>query len=66
MNIIDLYKKHINSTPDGLELNEFLTNFNLNSIYIKHYDEQIEKEQQLQYQMTSLFIPYFFLQKMMN
>lgn len=42
----NLYKIHINKDADASEFYEFLKMFDLNGIYIAHYDSDIEKMQQ--------------------
>lgn len=49
MNLIDLYKKHINSNPDGIELLDFFDRFDI-GIVVKHYNPEIWEYQQKQEQ----------------
>ena len=42
MKLLDLYKKHINSEPDGLEIHNFMSSFN-QGLIIPHPDPEIEK-----------------------
>lgn len=46
MDLIELYKKHINSNPDGLELYEFFDKFAIEPI-VWHYNPKIKQHQEL-------------------
>ncbi len=49
MSLIDLYKKHINPNPDGVELFEFFDKFDT-GIIVKHPNPDVWKYQQEQEQ----------------
>lgn len=42
MNLLKLYKIHINSNPDGIEIHKFFNTFDL-GLEIKHPNEKLEK-----------------------
>lgn len=44
--LLRLYKLHINSDPQGVELHTFFSSFNM-GLYVKHYDPEIEKLNEL-------------------
>lgn len=47
MKVVDLYRLHINPNPDGAEIHNFMRRFDLDSIYVPHYNEKIREEEWL-------------------